>query len=57
MCEEYAPSLPVYRLLGSSGSGYSFGSVEDDASENLQEIIYLGIILMWNDAAVCGGRI
>ena len=43
-------------MLGISGFGDSFGCVEDAASDNTQEIISLGGSLMWNDAAVCGGR-
>ena len=56
VCEECAPSFPVSRLLGRSGFGNSFGCVKYDASDNIQEIIFLGGGLIWNDAAVCGGR-
>ena len=56
MNEECAPYLPISGLLGHSGFDYYLGRVEDEASENIQEIIYLGEILMWNDAAVYGGR-
>ena len=48
--------FPVARLIGRSGFGDSFGCVEDAASDNTQEIIFLGGGLVWNDAAVCGGR-
>ena len=43
-------------MLGHSGFGDYFGHVEDAASYNIQEIIFLSISLMWNDAAVYGGR-
>ena len=56
MCEECAPYLPVAILIGCSGFGDSVGHVEDAESDNIQEIIFLGSILMWNDAAVCSGR-
>ena len=36
--------------------GDSLGLVDDAASENIQEKISLGGSLMWNDSAVCGGR-
>ena len=55
MCEECAPYLPVYRLLGSSGFDNTFDRVEYAANYNTQEIIFLGGSLMWNDTAVCGG--
>ena len=56
MCEECAPSVPVSRLIGRSSFGDSFGRVNDAASKNIQEVISLRRGLMWNDAAVCGGR-
>ena len=56
MCEECAPSVPVSRLIGCSGFGFSFGRVNNAASNNIQEVISLGRGLMWNDAAVCGAR-
>ena len=56
MCERFAPSFPVSVILGHSGFGDYFGHVEDAASDNIQEIIFLSISLMWNDAAVYGGR-
>ena len=56
MCEECAQFSPVSRLLGYSSFGDSLGRVEDAASDNIQEIISLGGSLMWNDAAVLGGR-
>ena len=55
MCEECAPSLPAAILLGRSGFGDSFNSVEYAASENIQGIIFLGGSLICNYAAVCGG--
>ena len=57
MCEKFTPSFLVSILLGCSGFGDFLGIVEDAASDNIQEIIYLGGTLMWNDSDVCGGRI
>ena len=57
MFDEFAPPIPVARLLGRSGFGDAVGSVEAAASDDIQEITFLGGCLMWNDAAVCGGRI
>ena len=42
-------------MLGYSGIGDSFGFVKDSASENIQEITFLGGGLSCNDSAVCGG--
>ena len=55
VCEECSPSVPVAILIGRSGSGNSSDCVKDAASDNIQEIIFLGSGLMWKDAAVCGG--
>ena len=44
-------------MLGRSVFGDVVGSVEAAASDDIQEITFLGGCLMWNDAAVCGGRI
>ena len=44
-------------LIGRCGFVNSFNRVEDAGSDNIQEIIFLGRGLMWNNAAVCGGRI
>ena len=57
MFEECAPPIPVSRLLGCSGFGNAFGRVETAASDDIQEITFLGGFLMWNDADVCGGSI
>ena len=57
MFEEYSPPFPVARLLGRSGFGDAVGSVEADASDDIQEITLLGSCLMWNNAAVCCGKI
>ena len=57
MFEEFAPPIPVARLLGRSGFGNAVGSVKATASNGIQEIPFLGGCLMWNDAAVCCGRI
>ena len=43
-------------MLGHSIFGDSLGRVKDAASDNIQEIISLDGSLMWNNAAVCGGR-
>ena len=57
MFEECAPPIPVSRLLGRSGFGDAVGSVEAAVSNDIQEIILLGGCLMWDNAAVCCGRI
>ena len=57
MLEECAPSIPVSRILGRSGFGDAVGSVEAAASDDIQEITFLGSSLMWDDAAVCCCRI
>ena len=55
--DECAPHIPVSGLLGRSGFVNAIGSVEAAASDGIQEITFLGFCLMWNDAAVCNGRI
>ena len=57
MFEECTPPIPVSRLLVRSGFGNAVGYVEAAASNNIQEITFLGSCLMWNDATVCGVRI
>ena len=57
MYEDCAPPIPVARLLGRSGFGYAVGCVENAASNDIQEITFLGGCLMRNDATVYGGRI
>ena len=57
MFKEYSPPFPVARLLGRSGFGDAVGSVEAAARDDIQDITFLGSCLMWNDAAVCCGRI
>ena len=57
MMEEFSPPIPVARLFGCSGFGDAVGSVEAVASNDIQEITFLGSCLMWNNAAVCCGRI
>ena len=52
MFEECAPPIPVSRLIGRSVFGNALGSVEDAASDDIQEITFLGVCLMWNYAAV-----
>ena len=56
MCEECEQYLPVARMFGRSGFGNPLGHVEDEANVNIQEIISLGGSLMWNNAAIYGGR-
>ena len=50
------PITPVSRILGRSGFGDAVGSVEAAASDDIQEISFLGSCLMWNDADVCCGK-
>ena len=44
MFDEFAPPIPVARLLGRSGFGNAVGSLEAAASDDIQEITLLGII-------------
>ena len=55
--EECAPPFPVDRLLGRSGFGNAVGSFEAAASNDIQETMFLGICLIWNNAAFCCGKI
>ena len=57
MLEECAPPFPVSRLLGHSGFGDAIGSAEDTASDDIQEITFLGSYSMWNNADVYCGKI
>ena len=57
MLEECYLPFPVARLLGRRGFGNAVGSAEANASDDIQEITFLGSCLMWNDAAVCCGKI
>ena len=57
MFEEYAPPIPVARLIVHIGFGDVVGCVEPSASDYVQGITFLGGCLMWNNAAVYGGRI
>ena len=57
MFEECAPPIPVAILLGHNVFGDSVGSAEAAASDDIQEIMFLGVCSMWNYAAVCGGSI
>ena len=50
MFEEFVPPIPVAILLGRSGFGNSVGKVKAAASDDIQEIMFLGGCLMWNDA-------
>ena len=57
VCDECEPSFPVARLLGFSSFNNSLGCVEDTSRDNIQEVISMGGILIWNYATVCGGII
>ena len=57
MFEEFAPPIPVARLIGRSGFVDAIGSVEAAASDDIQDIMFLGGCLMWNNATVFCGRI
>ena len=57
VCEMFSPSVSVTRLLGRSKIGDAVGCVQAAASEDTQEITYLGGCLMWNYSAVCGCRV
>ena len=57
MFEEFTPPIPVSRLLGRSGFGNAVGCVKAATSDDTEKIKFLDGCLMWNDAAVCGGRI
>ena len=57
MFEECATPIPVSRLLGCSGFGDAVGCVEAEYSNDIQEIMFLGGCLMWNNADVYGDRI
>ena len=56
VCDECAPYVPVSRMLGRTVFVYPFGIVEDAAGKNIQDIVVLGGGVVWNDAAVFGGR-
>ena len=57
MLEEYPSPFAVARLIGCSGFGDSVGSVEAAASNDIQEITFLGSCLMWKNVAVYCGNI
>ena len=57
MFEEFAPHIPVVRMIGRDGFGDSVECVEAAARDDIQEIKFLGGCLMWNDDAFCGDRI
>ena len=57
MFEECAPPTPVARLIGHSVFGDAVECVHAAAIDYIQEITFMGGCLMWNDAAVCDGRI
>ena len=43
-------------MIGYSGSRDYYFHIEDADTDNIQEVIYLGRGLMWNDGAICGER-
>ena len=47
MFEECSPPFPVARLLDCSGFGDAVGSAEAAASDDIQEITFLGSCFMW----------
>ena len=51
------PSILFTRMLGRSGFGDEVGCVEDYASDDTKEITSLGGFMMYNYAAVCGGKV
>ena len=57
VCEGCAPYIPVFILIDHSGFGYPFGSVNDDAINNILKEISMDRGLMWNDTYICGGRL
>ena len=52
MFEECEPPIPVPRLLGCSGFVDAVWSAKTAASNDIQEEMFLGGCLMWNDAAI-----
>ena len=56
VCKECSPSVSVARMICGSGFDDYFSYVKYDSSNNIQEIISLVSILIFNDAAICGGR-
>ena len=57
MLKECASPIPVARLLDRSGFGDAVGRVKSAASDDIQEITFLGGCLMRNNATVYCGRI
>ena len=57
MSEECAPPIPFNRLLGRSGFCNEVSCIKADTSNDIQYITFIGGCLMWNDSAVCGGRV
>ena len=54
--KEFAPSVTANRLLGRSGFGYYLNNLEDDDSDNIQDVIFMGSGLMWKYSTVFGDR-
>ena len=57
VCEKFATSILVTRLIGRSGFGDTVGCVKAASIDYTQEITSLGVCLMWNNAVVCGGKV
>ena len=55
MDEEFALSVPVAILIGRSGFGDYLYTVKDDARKNIQEVISIYVVLIWNNAIICDG--
>ena len=57
MFEERASPISFARLIACGGFGGAIRCVEAAASDDILGGKFLGSCLMWNYAAVCGGRI
>ena len=57
MFEECEPPILVSIVIGRSEFGDAVVSIEAATNNYIQEIMFLGGCLTWNNAAVCGGRI
>ena len=55
--EECEPPISVSRLIGHSVFGDNVGRIKSVASNDIQEITFMGGCLVWKYAAVCGGRV
>ena len=57
MCDKFAQSIPVTILFGRSGFGDAIGCIEAATGDDTQEFTSLGGCSMWNNAAICSGRV